>query len=129
MKESLGERHSVSTRNRRARLTLPRARMEFPCLARFKVMHLVNRVADRAPPGIEKPESDPRGVNPCRAHIGQRAHHLVAAGCHVTLHTIRANAHGVSQWLAGRRGHRRGGQAEAEQHQRDPTKTLQAPCI
>jgi hypothetical protein len=76
------------------------ARMEFPCLAGPKIVHLIHSQSNSAPRGVKEPETDLGGANRCSADIGQRSHHLVATRRYVAFDTERIDPYAMLQRLA-----------------------------
>jgi hypothetical protein len=80
------------------------ARVEFPCLAGLKVVHLIHSQSNSAPRRVKQPETDLGYANRCSADIGQRPHHLIATGRYVPLNTERIDSNAMFQRLAGKGG-------------------------
>jgi hypothetical protein len=87
--------------------------MEFPGLARPKVMHLVRSQPNLATFRVKEPEAELGHVNLHMTDVGQRTHDLVAARRHVSLNAERPDLYGLPRGFA--RNSRLCGQRKSKQ--------------
>ncbi len=70
-------------------------RMEFPGLARAKVMRLIRCMSNRAPLGVEEAKVDFHYMHRGSTCVDQSADHFVSPGRHIAFDAIRAHPHNM----------------------------------